>query len=370
MKHETQAPEGADAIGAALQTARCIAAEALENAMRAFAGHPNKYVSEQRDLAEIDAGIAAHRAALASQPASAPAKNPATTRVCGDFDPVSAPAPAEAPEIGEVTWQQAADAIENLDDYARMMVGVDPSGPRETLYRFLEQAKAALASKAQPKGTVGEEHRAAFEASWNRRNHPVPINSRRHADGRYADHRIEREWTEWKERHGVATVQAPAPAPGEALARINAYIARRKAARGIDIERIHGFDPGHERSAELLLSDLEAVALQAPAVAPTQAAQDVLAERQRQVEREGYTLQHDADMHDSNDLARAAAFYAMAEVGYEYGRVSWPWDEDVCKVKDRYRNFVRAAALLIAAADVERARSHVSDVPVHPMGDA
>lgn len=103
---------------------------------------------------------------------------------------------------------------------------------------------------------------------------------------------------------------------------------------------------------------------QAPALAPTQAAQDVLAERQRQVEREGYTLQHDADMHDSNDLARAAAFYAMAEVGYEYGRVSWPWDEDVCKVKDRYRNFVRAAALLIAAADVERARSHVSDVPV------
>jgi hypothetical protein len=53
-----------------------------------------------------------------------------------------------------VTWQQAADAIDNLDDYARMMVGVDPSGPRETLYRFLEQAKAALASKVQPKGTA------------------------------------------------------------------------------------------------------------------------------------------------------------------------------------------------------------------------
>lgn len=66
---------------------------------------------------------------------------------------VQAPEGAQA-EIGEVTWQQAADAIENLDDYARMMVGVDPSGPRETLYRFLEQAKAALASKVQPKGTT------------------------------------------------------------------------------------------------------------------------------------------------------------------------------------------------------------------------
>lgn len=64
-----------------------------------------------------------------------------------------AKAPAEVPEIGEATWQQAADAIENLDDYARMMVGVDPSGPRETLYRFLEQAKVALAN-VQPKHTA------------------------------------------------------------------------------------------------------------------------------------------------------------------------------------------------------------------------
>lgn len=96
----------------------------------------------------------------------------------------------------------------------------------------------------------------------------------------------------------------------------------------------------------------------------SQAAQDVLEERQRQIEREGYTRQLDADMHDSNDLARAAAFYAMAEVGHEYGRVAWPWDEEGCKVKDRYRNFIRAAALLIAAADVERARSTAHHVPV------
>ena len=40
-----------------------------------------------------------------------------------------------------VTWQQACDAVEDLDDYARMTVGVDPIGPRETLYRFIEQQK-------------------------------------------------------------------------------------------------------------------------------------------------------------------------------------------------------------------------------------
>lgn len=62
------------------------------------------------------------------------------------------PSPAEAPEIGEVTWQQAADAIEDLDDFANMTIGVDASGARETLYRFLEQTKAAMAPKAQPKG--------------------------------------------------------------------------------------------------------------------------------------------------------------------------------------------------------------------------
>lgn len=44
-----------------------------------------------------------------------------------------------------VTDAQAADAIESLDDYARMMVGVDPAGPRETLYRYLEQTKLAQA---------------------------------------------------------------------------------------------------------------------------------------------------------------------------------------------------------------------------------
>lgn len=89
----------------------------------------------------------------------------------------------------------------------------------------------------------------------------------------------------------------------------------------------------------------------------TDATRDVLAERQRQITREGYTLQDDVDRHDSNTLAQAAAFYAMAEVGHEQGRVRWPWDEDGCKVKDRYRNFIRASALLIAAADVERLRS-------------
>lgn len=89
----------------------------------------------------------------------------------------------------------------------------------------------------------------------------------------------------------------------------------------------------------------------------TDATAAVLAERSRQIHVEGYTRQHDADLSDSAVLAQAAAFYAMADVGHEQGHVRWPWDEDACKVKDRYDNYVRAAALLIAAADLELARS-------------
>jgi len=89
----------------------------------------------------------------------------------------------------------------------------------------------------------------------------------------------------------------------------------------------------------------------------TDATAAVLAERSRQIHVKGYTRQHDADLSDSAELAQAAAFYAMADVGHEQGRVRWPWDGDACKVKDRYDNYVRAAALLIAAADLELARS-------------
>ncbi|MDR7331728.1 hypothetical protein [Roseateles asaccharophilus] len=44
-----------------------------------------------------------------------------------------------------VTDAQAAEAIESLDDCARMTIGVDASGPREVLYRYIEQHRAQAA---------------------------------------------------------------------------------------------------------------------------------------------------------------------------------------------------------------------------------
>ena len=38
-----------------------------------------------------------------------------------------------------ITIEQALEAIDNLDDYARMETGVDPIGPRECLISFVSQ---------------------------------------------------------------------------------------------------------------------------------------------------------------------------------------------------------------------------------------
>ena len=48
--------------------------------------------------------------------------------------------------------------------------------------------------------------RAAFEANWCERNHPVPLNSRLRDDGRYGDHLIQSEWEAWQ----ASAARAPA----------------------------------------------------------------------------------------------------------------------------------------------------------------
>jgi hypothetical protein len=93
----------------------------------------------------------------------------------------------------------------------------------------------------------------------------------------------------------------------------------------------------------------------------TQAAKDVLAERRRQIEVEGWDAAHD-DEHEggSGSLAKAAACYALAASeqasGWDGPFVKqpglWPWEAQWWKPKDQRRNLVRAAALLLA--EIER----------------
>ncbi len=91
----------------------------------------------------------------------------------------------------------------------------------------------------------------------------------------------------------------------------------------------------------------------------TQALLDVLAERQRHVEVEGWTPEHD-DEHIHGELAAAAACYAYAawyeqDIGgldTDTPPEHWPWDDEWWKPTTPRRDLVKAVAL--GLAEIER----------------
>lgn len=119
-------------------------------------------------------------------------------------------------------------------------------------------------------------------------------------------------------------------------------------ARGVDTDYPTAWEPNplcHEAAAEI-------EALRKGAQSPiTQAWTDVLAERARQIEAEGWTPEHDDAEHVAGELALAACCYCVADEGDAPPAV-WPWALGWWKPKSRRRNMVRAAALLLA--EIER----------------
>jgi hypothetical protein len=121
----------------------------------------------------------------------------------------------------------------------------------------------------------------------------------------------------------------------------------------------------------------------------SQAAQDVLAERKRQIEEEGWDVAHD-DEHADNSMAHAAACYAAHDAMATQGRkaqvdvairgecptwrektirvpMCWPssWHSDWWKPKDRRSDLIRAGALILA--EIERLdRAAPSATPESP----
>ncbi|MBB2981799.1 hypothetical protein [Paraburkholderia tropica] len=86
----------------------------------------------------------------------------------------------------------------------------------------------------------------------------------------------------------------------------------------------------------------------------TDAARDVLAERARQVNGEGWTPAHD-DQNDAGELARAASQYALnAALPFRAGLTPafWPWAPEWWKPTTPRRDLIKAAALIIA--EIER----------------
>ena len=84
-------------------------------------------------------------------------------------------------------------------------------------------------------------------------------------------------------------------------------------------------------------------------------------ERQRQVEKEGWTPEHD-DQHFCDELATAGAVYALPERQRESQWPKstpklWPWDSEWYKPTpdDRIKELAKAGALI--AAEIDRLNS-------------
>jgi hypothetical protein len=80
--------------------------------------------------------------------------------------------------------------------------------------------------------------------------------------------------------------------------------------------------------------------------------QAVIAERFRQIEGEGWSLDHD-DAHIDGELARAGACYARnaGQPRMPNKPIDWPWRGDWWKPAGFRRDLVRAGALIIAEGE-------------------
>lgn len=98
--------------------------------------------------------------------------------------------------------------------------------------------------------------------------------------------------------------------------------------------------PGHSIAPELycVLPDAEGEAIR-----------DVIAERRRQIEEEGYDAEHDDEHNGPDTLALAAVAYLLEASGIS-GEDFWPWGTEF-KPKGKRRNLIRGNALGLAALE-------------------
>jgi hypothetical protein len=75
-------------------------------------------------------------------------------------------------------------------------------------------------------------------------------------------------------------------------------------------------------------------------------------ERQRQIDQEGWTEEHD-DQWQGGEMAKAAMAYTYSRYisSKDVLVLYWPWDKKFWKPKDPIRDLVRAGALIAAEID-------------------
>lgn len=110
----------------------------------------------------------------------------------------------------------------------------------------------------------------------------------------------------------------------------------------------------HESAAMDLASHLSEIMPDTIGLRGLAAIESIAVERARQVQKEGWTPDHD-DAHDDEELAFAAVCYAQPRSAEqnEPPPMHWPWDESRWKPcpGDRRRELVKAGALIVAEID-------------------
>lgn len=87
---------------------------------------------------------------------------------------------------------------------------------------------------------------------------------------------------------------------------------------------------------------------------------EISAERERQINVEGWSIEHD-DKHTDGEMADAAGCYALYGSKSAKGSPAmWPWHAAWWKPKDRRKDLVRAAALIVA--ELERLERQVKNL--------
>ncbi|WP_369053457.1 hypothetical protein [Burkholderia gladioli] len=158
----------------------------------------------------------------------------------------------------------------------------------------------------------------------------------------------------------------PAAAPAEAREPV-AYTSRARlqklASNPEHVETMWGVGLISKTGNVALYDGPVSVPADAGEAALTAAARDVLAERARQVNEEGFTPDRD-DRYTAGQLAQAGAAYAIAVADYTNPLINsgaafytrspdiWPWSEKWWKPSSPRRALVKAAALAIA--EIER----------------
>lgn len=102
----------------------------------------------------------------------------------------------------------------------------------------------------------------------------------------------------------------------------------------------------------------------------TQAARDVLAERRRQIEAEGWTPEHD-DKWSSGEIAQATACYALLAAAWNREAVLeiFPWSRSWLKSTTPRRDLVKAGALIQAEIErLDRLPASPGASATHPTG--